>query len=225
MVQDPPTKHKHEKSAWNSHLAISCTKKKEQHFFCALTTPTVWKQFTGTACAQTALLGKKRARNCLQRALNRVSTGEEAALPPHLGGAHVWGIGSLNSRLCLENRAEKWGGRSLVWERPHTSYVQNECFIQRAHPHVGTTSLLHAATLSLVWPGCQTSGSDRWRSESIPHRTSLQFPSHIPPVLITHPSIPHHTFPFLLLAFCIFVCVFVLGIFWINAKENIWEKD
>lgn len=57
------------------------------------------------------------------------------------------------------------------------------------------------------------------------HRTSLQFSSHIPPSPITHPSIPHHTFPFLLLAFWIFVCVFVLGIFWINAEENIWEKD
>lgn len=57
------------------------------------------------------------------------------------------------------------------------------------------------------------------------HHTSLQFSSHIPPSPITHPSIPHHTFPFLLLAFCIFVCVFVLGIFWINAEENIWEKD
>lgn len=50
---------------------------------------------------------------------------------------------------------------------------------------------------------------------------------------IAHPSSSHHTslhppshtFPFLLLAFWIFVCVFVLGIFWINAEENIWEKD
>lgn len=51
--------------------------------------------------------GGKRARNCLQRSFNRVSTGEEAVLPPHLGGAHVWGIGLLNSRPFLENRAEK----------------------------------------------------------------------------------------------------------------------
>jgi len=166
-------------------------------FFCALTALIVWKQFRGTACAQTGLLGKKGARNCLQRAFNRVSVGEEARLPPHLGGVCICGNHSLNSRWHLENSTGS-GQEGACSEKDAAEAICRMSSLYSDYIFgVGTISLLHAAALSLVAPGCQIVESYLWRSraERIHH---YSFTGLFP---ITH----------LHLFFWVFLSVFVSG--------------
>lgn len=132
VVQDPPTKHKQEKSAWNSLLAVSCTKYKEQHILCPNNADRM-ETIQGNSLCSDRPPGEKGARNCLQRAFNRASIGEEAMLPSHWGGGCICGNHLLNSRWCLENCAAKWAGRTLFWERCCRSYVQNEQFMRWIH--------------------------------------------------------------------------------------------
>lgn len=120
-------------------------KYKEQHFFfwCPNNTDCM-ETIQGNRLSSDRPLGKKGARNCLQRAFNRVSIGEAATLPL------TWVVPVFVEIIHqIPDGEQSWEvGRK---EPECRNCVQSKQFTLA----VGATSLLNTAALALVSPGGQ----------------------------------------------------------------------